>query len=141
MEKSARARKNQEESLNGLVILNAVYSVKGGDEIEVTTPLMFLVVNSTLNLPASTKSTMLGFYKVKRVPHFDADYSSLNVCLNLWKQFRWRDSNSQKTIVHNPTLTIRYRYRGEVFEIIYSDEELVSLPDTQAMRLGGPRLL
>mmetsp|Transcript_32654 Transcript_32654/g.43403 ORF Transcript_32654/g.43403 Transcript_32654/m.43403 type:complete len:646 (-) Transcript_32654:165-2102(-) len=82
MKKPAQAKKEEEERKeNGLVILKAMYGLepnnkatatvvregrkRRGDVLDVTVQLQFWVMNSSLRLPACTKSNMLGFYDVR----------------------------------------------------------------------------
>mmetsp|Transcript_3791 Transcript_3791/g.5670 ORF Transcript_3791/g.5670 Transcript_3791/m.5670 type:complete len:629 (-) Transcript_3791:23-1909(-) len=142
MEKPAEAKRRSEEAVDGLIILRANYAVSGGDTIEVTNALMFWVVRSSLHLPSMTKSSMLGFYDVRHETLVDMNSGYLNACWKVVEKVWYGDNvdkkiNSSVATSEIPTLTIRYRYHGEVYEMVYLDEDPVSLPTNQAMKLGG----
>ncbi len=145
MEKPAEIKRQREKKVNGLIILKAIYSVIGGDEIDVTTALMFWVVHSSLQLPSMTKSSMLGFYDIRHESSTERDTSFLSSCRQMWRRLCYgekassiQSTNHQSEI---PTLQIRYQYKGIVYEITLLDTEPVSLPSDKAMKLGGSRVI
>lgn len=138
MEKPAEAKRIQEEERNGLVILKAVYSVVGGDSIDVTTALMFWVVKGRLQLPTTSKSSMLGFYDVRHETPIDVDVGYMDAWWRLWNKF-WFGKPEQvimSAAPTTPTLRVRYRHQGNLYEITILDEEELSLPSPKAMKLG-----
>jgi curved DNA-binding protein CbpA len=144
MSKSAEAKMRKEELKdNGLVILMAKYEVNGGDSIDVTIALQFWVMNSSLHLPSMSKSNMLGFYDVRRE-------TAVKMESGFWQA--WREvlverfvrrntgivqTQKQEDTTSTPTLTVRYRHDGSVYEITILDDEELSLPSRNAMKLGG----
>merc|ERR1712238_366881 len=64
MTRQARRKTKEETERNGLIIKEAIYKIKNGDEWNVTIPLKFWVSRSTLKLPARRKSELLGFYDI-----------------------------------------------------------------------------
>ncbi len=145
MEKPAEIKRQREKKVNGLIILKAIYSVIGGDEIDVTTALMFWVVHSSLQLPSMTKSSMLGFYDIRHEMPPETNSNLLNSCRQLWRRLCYGEkaSSIRSTSHHGeiPTLQIRYQYKGIVYEITLLDDEPVSLPSDKAMKLGGSRVI
>lgn len=144
MEKPSELKKMQEEKNNGLVILNAIYSVVGGDSIDVTTALMFWVVKGRLQLPSTTKSSMLGFYNVCHDTPVDCEVTYFGAWKQILEKFLNRvvRKNEYKQVEHVeiPTLLIRYRFDGCLYEISIRDDEALSLPSEKAMKLGGSRV-
>jgi len=138
MEKPAETKRLQEEKGNGLVILRAVYRVTGGDELDVTTALMFWVVKGRLHLPSTTKSSMLGFYNVRHETPVEIESGYVNACWKVWEKL-WNGDEKKDSIVpvKVPTLTIRYRCQGRLYEITILDDDALSLPSPKAMELGG----
>jgi hypothetical protein len=142
MEKPANAKRIKEEERNGLVILKAIYSVEGGDSIDVTTALMFWVMNGQLHLPSTTKSSMLGFYDVRReTPLMDVEIGYMDAFWRIWNKL-WSGEPRQVPAnqTKQPSLTIRYRHEGNLYEITILDDEELSLPSPRAMKLGDSRV-
>jgi len=141
MEKPAQAKRLYEEKHDGLVIVNAVYSVVGGDSIDVTTAIMFWVVKGRLQLPSTTKSSMLGFYDLRHEAPVDCEVGYIEAC---WKVLEKMWNGEEKAEVGGtvaiPTLNVRYRYAGCLYEITASDHEPLSLPSPNALQLGGARV-
>ena len=141
MEKPAEAKRQQEEEKGGLVILHAVYGVTGGDSIDVTTALMFWVVKGRLQLPSTTKSSMLGFYDVRHEAPLAIESGYVNACWKLWEKL-WYDEKKESAVPFEiPSLSIRYRWQGNLYEITVADNEALSLPTPNAMQLGGVGVL
>ena len=137
MEKPAEVKRRQEEENRGLVILSAVYSVAGGDSINVTTALMFWVVKGRLLLPSTTKSSMLGFYDVRHETPLVIESGYVNACWKVWEKLWHKDKKASIAPVETPNLRIRYRYQCNPYEITIADNEALSLPSSRAMQLGG----
>jgi len=134
-----------------------------GYSIDVTIALQFWVANSALHLPASgSKSSMLGFYDLRSsggVSGGGGDSANGDIlsnlfnggttindsiwktCAGLWQRFRYGDAQKKEEEEqqrrHIPTLTVRYRYRDDAYEITVLDHEALSLPSEMAMKLGG----
>jgi curved DNA-binding protein CbpA len=151
MKGPADIKRKREEDNNGLVILNAIYSIVDGESIDVTECLMFWVAHSSLRLPSMPKSSMLGFYDVRKKstsnPNTSGDlqqsFSLMTRLHNLWKKLILRETAHGDTMKCDnsstavPTLYVRYRFKGELYEITVNDEEELTLPSKNAMRLGG----
>jgi hypothetical protein len=152
MKGPADMKRKTEEDKNGLVILNAIYSISDGDSINVIDCLMFWVVHSSLRLPSMPKSNMLGFYDVRQQSKsvlenddFHFSFSPTMVFLrNLWKRFNlWEKAHDginkkyAESSTTTPTLYVRYRFGGSLFEITINDEDMLTLPSKNATRLGG----
>lgn len=134
--KQASRRTKEEKDKNGLIIREAIYTIQGGDEWDVTIPLQFLIKNSTLKLPARRKSELLGFYDLSA---FSRNVHSLPVESNVpWRimlddLFDWTPKNvllRKKAVAElpSPTLLIRYEFKGQPFQLIVKDREKVLLP-------------
>ena len=158
MTTSANAKMIREEAKeDGLVILMAKYEVTGGDSIDVTIALQFWVMNSSLHLPSMNKSNMLGFYDVRPETPVRLEGGVLNSWQRTIQGYlkhiiggtggnrklsqmeaqnkKQKEHQQQKSTI--PTLTVRYRHKGSVYEITVLDDEELSIPCSSAMMLGG----
>jgi curved DNA-binding protein CbpA len=134
----------EQKKEEGLVILMGRYEVNGGESIDVTIPLQFWVMDSALHLPSMSKSNMLGFYDVRPETPLKTKgllTKSWQTLLNEYMFGRFgRDkkaaSRQQKALMLIPTLTVRYRYGDDVYEITIFDHEELFIPCEKAMRLG-----
>lgn len=143
MEKPANAKRIVEEQRHGLVILKAIYFVEEGDSIDITTALMFWVMNGQLHLPSTTKSSMLGFYDVRReMPIEDVEIGYMAACWRLWNRLWFGEPKEvpPSSEILKPRLTVRYRHEGNLYEITILDDEALSLPSPRAMKLGDSRV-
>jgi hypothetical protein len=132
MIKTAETCKTGEEGCNGLVIRKATYWVDGGESMDATTQLQFWVNDSKIQLPATPKSDLLGFYKLKPA-------SELSRASQSWwdSWMSWLSSNkSNDSIAPRPKLTVRYAFHGKVYEITIEDSAELGLPNTNALCLG-----
>lgn len=147
MKGPADAKRKSETDKNGLVILNAVYSVLNGDSIDVTDSLMFWVTRSSLFLPSVPKSNMLGFYDVRRTSNNDLDDDFLDQSFSIisflddlrrrfLRMFVVRDEQKIHIDTASPTLLVRYRFKGSLYEITANDEDELILPSISALLLG-----
>ena len=167
MAKQAKIRTDAERELEGLVITRAVYSCyKGPDDdgdddnnnmdksLDVTIPLQFWVADSSLQLPASSKANMLGFYNVAIVPSATTTTttsSSLpeSSSFTFWKNpLQWLSglwtvdttsfgTNQQASSLSNHIkLTVQYDYAGRSYEITILDPEELILPNPKARLVG-----
>lgn len=151
MKGPADIKRKREEESNGLVILKATYSVSDGDSIDVTDCLMFWVVHSSLRLPSVPKRNMMGFYDVRKQSNsglessgdFHQSFNTMTTLQRLWKKYVLRETAHGEPMKHDecattvPTLYVRYRFKGSLYEIKINDEEELTLPSEIAMRLGG----
>jgi len=138
MVKSSLASRAREEACNGLVILKATYWVEGGETMDATTQMQFLVKGSKLKLPPTPKSYLLGFYSL-------AIASELSPAKQAWYEswFPWLSSKKQKesSAAALPKLTVRYSFNGSVYEITIDDTEELELPQANALCLGGSNVV
>ena len=132
MGRQAETKLRREESKNGLVIDTAVYYVEGGDRLDVATQLQFWVNDSSLYLPSTPKSNLLGFYDVtggsKMSPSKKMEEKGAG-WREPWKRF-WAEPD-----VLAPILYVCYRFEGEYFEVSVRDDDELVLPSPSATRL------
>ncbi|VEU44934.1 unnamed protein product [Pseudo-nitzschia multistriata] len=146
MARQARRKTKEEKEKDGLIIIDAIYKVENGEEWSVTVPLQFWVTNSTLTLPARPKSELLGFYDVaaplknSRVSSIAGNQtsttsSSSGRCFptlsELWHDLLDRtpeDSQSKKSEISSPTLTVSYEFRGKPHVVTIKDRDELRLP-------------
>lgn len=149
----------REELANGLVILKATYSLTHSDpsearlniSLDVTQQLQFWVDKSRLRLPPSSKSYLLGFYNLQS-KHAKTYVESpprwkcvLNRCFSrLGFRGRIRQSrcqDDQRECNAAVTLSVRYKYNDDVYEITIGDVEALELPSSGALILGSSKLV
>lgn len=142
MKRPAELKRATEEKKNGLVVLKATYEVEGGDVLNVTDQLQFWVANSSLNLPNTSKSNMLGFYDVRRIlPEDDIVATTISGWRRILSWFTWGFIDLPPDIKKgpDPTLTVRYKFQDSVYEIRVLDDDPLSLPSPLALKLGDSR--
>jgi len=143
MKRKSNLNKVTEEKKSGLVIVKATYGV--ADEcIDVTVPLQFWVMDSKLILTSHPKSRMLGFYDVMQsrgtansmtnnaetTPYDNKEHG----LLSLWhKLFHSETIESKHKEI--PTLSIRYRFNGELYDISIMENQSLTLPSPHAKRV------
>jgi hypothetical protein len=167
MERQARSRTEMEKERNGLVIRKAVYRVVNGDSLDVTIPLQFWVVDSTLVLFQSVqRKHMLGFYdvaapddspttlaktqksdsyKISTVVESTAREES-----DWWKKFVERllggvsageketHAENEKPASIQAQLLVQYDYAGRSYEVVVlDDEEDIALPNERATLISS----
>ena len=130
MKRKGSINRRAEESKGGLVIEKATYSVEAGDCLDVTIPLQFWSVDSSLKLPSSSFGSMLGFYDITN----DAAKSSVsssrdNGLISLWKSLFDETPKDEKT----PVLYVRYQFNGKRFDLYTTDNEGLVLPNPRAL--------
>jgi hypothetical protein len=133
MIKTAETCKAREEGYNGLVIRKATYWVDGGESMDATTQLQFWVNDSKIQLPATPKSDLLGFYNLATA----SEPSRANQ--SWWDSwFTWLVSSnkSKDSIAPIPKLTVRYAFQGNVYEITIEDSAELVLPNANVLCLG-----
>ncbi|CAJ1934266.1 unnamed protein product [Cylindrotheca closterium] len=142
MMRQAKRRKRDEAEKDGLVIQSAVYEAREGDSWDVTVPLQFWVSKSSLTLPKTSKSQLLGFYNVaekvvrQRTPEAMVPLS--------WWQDSWKDLWESTEEVGNlvssdtalVTLRVTYDFKGASYTITVRDEEELILPNPRATQLA-----
>mmetsp|Transcript_11317 Transcript_11317/g.13673 ORF Transcript_11317/g.13673 Transcript_11317/m.13673 type:complete len:147 (-) Transcript_11317:59-499(-) len=139
MKRQAMARAKAEEKNGGLVILHASYKVDGGDELDTTIQLQFWTSRGTLELPPGSKKHLLGFYDVSTAITSDRNRAGETETQKSWWSFGADHTDSQEKVTtkaethHNePTLTVRYHFSGNEYEITIQDEEALILPNPKA---------
>ncbi|KAL7554371.1 hypothetical protein ACHAWF_017823 [Thalassiosira exigua] len=156
----AQMKRRREEAVGGLVILKATYTSESKlasdkkSPNNVTQQLQFWVENSRLYLPASPKSALLGFYDLPgKKPEISKDNKSSlsDGCYSQqWRQLlnTWlsrlgiggdedAEFASDDCITIFNMLTVRFKYKGQVFEIIVRDDDELELPNDNATVLGS----
>jgi len=154
MRPAANAKRSTEESKDGLVIVKATYYLEGGNtHMDATVQLQFWVMNSRLQLPATSKSHMLGFYQLETKPSIhESSLNGNNTISTSWIEWvrgllEFSESNNDtekedptaSTHKSSPKLSVRYTYRGNLYETTISDEAPLTLPSPHAMQLGESR--
>jgi hypothetical protein len=144
MLRQAKRKKRDEEEKEGLVIHEAVYRVVGGDAWDATAQLQFWVTHSSLSLPAMPKHELLGFYDITAGRKKD-DASKTSLAESWWRG-AWDDlwdatatgSKSKPTLKKGPvpTLTVRYDFRGQQYQMTVKDHEALMLPNPLATKLN-----
>lgn len=150
MSRQAKRKKREEVDKEGLVIHKATYALSGGEEWDATVPLQFWVNRSSLTLPPTSKSQLLGFYDItsakknqrSNAPHVVGASQSGSW---LWWKAMWNDlmdlststlpSNAGAASRPNPTLYVRYDFKGQAYHITIQDEQELILPNPNARRL------
>jgi len=142
MTRQARRKTKEETERDGLIIKEAIYKIKNGDEWNVTIPLKFWVVRSTLKLPARRKSELLGFYDIstslKNSRSLPVNARNRTVRTFSWSDvwadiFNWTPKDvllRQKAAaaLPSPILTVSYEYKGQLHQINVKDREELRLP-------------
>lgn len=124
MKATAKLNMEREEQANGLVIYQARYFVEQGLSVDVSTQLQFWVRNGMLQLPAGSKSHLMGFY------------SLLEPRAKIKKPW-WNKWANSKTISSVPRLCVRYASGDSTFEITIQDTDALFLPSDAAVVLGN----
>jgi Domain of unknown function (DUF3395) len=134
-------RQRENPSLSGLVILEAVYGFEdgtSGDSLDVTVPLQFWVLDSTLVLRSGTKGSLLGFYDLSDSPQPPRTRTTARFSWWKWwsgfcRQLHDTDAVEPVDAVARPNLRVLYSYGGESHEVrIRDDEPLIVPPSTLA---------
>ena len=131
MERKSSINRRSEESKGGVVIEKATYSAEGGDRLDVTIPLQFWAVDSSLKLPSSSFGSMLGFYDVSGDETNASGSSRDNGLLSLWKCLFQESSKDEKI----PVLYVRYKFNGILFDLYTNDNEGLVLPNPRALEV------
>ena len=147
MKRKAIINKKNEEEKGGLVIVEAVYGVEGGESMDVSIQLQFWVSDSRLLLTSNSKSHMLGFYDVTKGSQITSTSSVSDDATNdkktipilhlyglsaLWDSWRSDDNKNSKKENQVAFLMIRYEFNGTLYEICVLDNEAISLPSPRA---------
>jgi Domain of unknown function (DUF3395) len=134
-------RQGEDPSLSGLVIVEAVYGFEdgtSGDSFDVTVPLQFWVLNSTLVLRGGTKGSLLGFYDLSDGPHLPGTRPTALFSWRKWWSGFCRQLHDTDTVepdtVTRPRLRVLYNYGGESHEIRIRDNEPLIVPPSTLVR-------
>lgn len=135
MKRQAKSRMTLETENMGLVIHSATYFLSGSPDptttsFDVTIPLQFWVINGTLELPAGSKKSLLGFFdittsqsqkdrKVKMNPIFSKKW---------WAGFVQIPGRAGHARAPRPMLRVIYEFRGNQDEVVVGDDEKLMLP-------------
>jgi len=128
MGRIAAKKRLYESSLNGLVILHAVYQ----ESEDVTDFLQYWVVESRLYL------LVREMYWWRR-----GDEKEESIASWMWRKLTRRSLTLEPTDPSSGArpLVVRYRYGCSVFEIVFEDDELIWLPNDRAKELGSASLV
>jgi len=131
MQRQATSKRKHEEVKKGLVIEQAVYYVEGagGGKLDVSVQLQFWVKDSSLHLPSTSKSNLLGFYDVRGTQQKNDNAVSSLSWKSVWRRF-WSEPD-----VAMPKLYVRYMFEGDEFEVSILDDEELILPSPSAVRV------
>ncbi len=139
----AASKRKREAECNGLVIIKAMYYRQSADLIDpvnVTDQLQFFVHNSALVLPASSKSLLLGFSHVDHQtigqPESNRSYANKGKAL-----FSWLLNDGGKDEPATSILSVRYKFKGNVFETSVRDNDSLHLPNKNDLNLGASNLV
>ena len=143
MARQAKRKKRDEAAKEGLVIHKATYHVEDGDEWDATIPLQFWVNHSSVALPPTSKSKLLGFYDVTVLPITKKEEKKRSDSVSRW-QYIWNDlldltteteSKKKSNKGPSPTLTVRYDFKGQPYRITVKDSEELKIPSPHAIKL------
>jgi hypothetical protein len=128
MKFQAHRRKTSEQLVNGLVVNVAVYYT-AKEQLDVTVPLQFWVSDSSLNMPATSKSQLLGFYDMStEKKHHDGTHKG-----DWWISGFWRkETPVSKPARSVPKLSVEYTYAGASYQLTIDDHEELVLPSDRA---------
>jgi len=143
--KSALVNRKLEDVKGGLVIEQAYYYYYSLSTVthDVTVPLQFWVSDSTLKLPSGSKSTMLGFYDIRRPQrakkeNIDSPKSIISSIISLVRNsiFCRHKEPSTEVLQENicpdqknrVKLYVRYKFCGITNEVTIFDEDELILP-------------
>eukprot|EP00573_Skeletonema_grethae_P007488 CAMPEP_0201707648 /NCGR_PEP_ID=MMETSP0578-20130828/52646_1 /ASSEMBLY_ACC=CAM_ASM_000663 /TAXON_ID=267565 /ORGANISM="Skeletonema grethea, Strain CCMP 1804" /LENGTH=144 /DNA_ID=CAMNT_0048196315 /DNA_START=153 /DNA_END=587 /DNA_ORIENTATION=+ len=139
----AESKRKRETECNGLVIIKAMYYRQSADPIEpvnVTDQLQFFVQNSSLVLPATSKSLLLGFshvdYRTIGQPEPNRSYANKGKAI-----FSWLLNHGGKVESTASILSVRYKFKGNVFETSVGDNDSLHIPNKNDLNLGRSNLV
>ena len=149
----------------GLVILRAIYWMQerqpndSGDtssasialkEWDVTKQLQFWIIDHKLVAPATPKRRWMGFYDLRDIVPEDNDsidsqgnFSLVNdlrkVIIDYFSFTSKVNDNgaNDDSLLKQPCLTIRYKYKNEIYEVTFDESEPFVLPCNDAAELLG----
>ena len=156
----AKMKRQREELNNGLIIMKATYS-STSTSVDVTHQLQFYVNASKLYLPPSPKSLLLGFNELVDgsytpgqlvVKQSKTSDSTLYDMIHQWiykmntllyrlgmigEDTHIKEEANRAEESLQVKLSVRYKYRTEVFETIVRDTESLEIPSNSAIKLGN----
>lgn len=145
MKSKAEKNVNESRESDGLYVTRARYGVKLEENydwdqtlrpnIEVSTQLNFFIQNkSAIEMKSGSKSGMLGFYNPSLL------YESHGDMWNKEDDDCDLDPEAEidsRHLTKDNKLWVQYRYRGQVFEKTFQDEQAVVLPAPDAAQLAS----
>jgi hypothetical protein len=141
--KSSLMNRKLEDAKGGLVIEQAYYYYSLSTVThDVTVPLQFWVSDSTLKLPSGSKSTMLGFYDIRRPQrakkeNIDSPKSIISSIISLVRNSICRRKEPSTEVLQEDIspdfkkrvkLYVRYKFCGITNEVTIFDEDELILP-------------
>ncbi|KAL7496873.1 hypothetical protein ACHAWT_004972 [Skeletonema menzelii] len=139
----ATSKRKRETECNGLVIIKAIYYRPSDPSVSVNVvdQLQFYVQNSSLVLPASSKSLLLGFSQVDcqtiHQPEPIRSYSNKRNAI-----FSWLLNQDEKDEAGTAAmLSVRYKFKGNVFETSVGDNDSLHIPNQEDFNLGPSNLV
>lgn len=140
----AACKRKRETACNGLVIIKATYYrqiLSPDTSYDVTEQLQFFVQNSRLVFPASSKSFLLGFSQLERrdTPQPEPNHSYASIRKKIFANLFAKPSEiCEDSAVR---LTVRYKFKGNVFETTVGDDDSLQLPNENDLNLGESYLV
>jgi len=139
----AASKRKRETECNGLVIIKALYYRQSADPstpMNVTDQLQFFVQNSSLVLPASSKSLLLGFSRLdsRTICQAEPNRSYANKGNAI---FSWLLNHDKKVEPTASILSVRYKFKGNVFETSVGDNDSLKIPNKNDLNLGPSNLV
>ena len=158
MMRQAKAMTKKEEENGGLVIIKAVFGViddetrqwihlpekytKNANKnenvwhtIDATTQLQFWVKDSSLHLPAVSKKHMLGFYDPMAFVSegvWDVGHNP-SLMASWWRKKTLAVEKKRNLVV---VLSVRYKWGGKAYDVMFYDEDAVDLPSRHAEEIS-----
>jgi hypothetical protein len=124
---------------------DADVSLDAASDVDVTVALQFFVTKGRLALPAGSKADLLGFYDVSRGPwilyrpHEQRNSQGRGGMEGLFGAFTpARLLKRPLPEEQRPRLSVRYRYRREVYEVTVDDLAALELPGEESAVAIGP---
>ena len=140
----AVSKRKRETECNGLVIIKATYyrqsSKTPGASLNVTDQLQFYVQNSSLVLPASSKSLLLGFSQLEHQPESNSSYAKKGNNILSWLM-NYGGKDEPAHVEPTVTLSVRYEFKDNVFETTVGDNDSLHIPNADDLNLGPSNIV
>lgn len=144
----ATSKRKRETECNGLVIIKAIYHVatKHSNSVDVTDQLQFYVQNSTLKLPASPKSLLVGFSQmdcgeIHQPEGPNRSYAAKTKAIISWLLNQGEHVEATACALSASILSVRYKFKGNVFETSVGDSDILHIPNKKDLNLGPSNLV